>query len=1033
MAIEYSMRLSLRRDTNARAQRLISDGALSAVTGEGDDYTATVTDEYNKSYPRITVKGGKITGAFCTCRFSYEDSEHLCCHAAALALYLRSPERMAQKREELRRERAQALLSAFEGENVRKQSINLQVTINVSDGHASVSAKAGGERMYVIKNINEFYSQYVRGDEIRLGKSYIIDSHFQAFDQSDENILRIMDEAALTSSATIDKKAVPLNDYQLKRLLRTLHDRPYLIAVGQMRPSEQTGILNALPEMRFELKRSDGDRGGFVLSAFTDAPSVPLCADGEFVYCNDIVYHMPRHLRHVSKMLMTGNARTNWYFDEEDAAGLISDVLPALETASQLTVSRDILDAIVTLPLSIRVDLDILGHDVAAQITFEYGDIRINPVTGVETPHEGILRRDRRKERHLMDFLAEFGFEASDGAMLIRKPDDIYRFLDRGVSQLNRFAHVYATQALLQIRPRTVPMRGNIKVGGTGVQFSLMLGGIEADNMPEILLALREKRKFVRLTDGSFITLQARPHWDDLAREVLDNGKAVGDHIELEAYRTVYLNSLLDSTSLEVTRDTASRAIAELKAGEEEVEPTIPGLRSYQKRGFNWLRQLYQMNLGGILADDMGLGKTVQMLSVIKYAREKDGFMTSLVVAPTSLVYNWEREIQKFAPDLSVCVLEGSGEARQKQIEACEEFDVLISSYAQLRRDIDELEKHKFRFCVLDEAQNIKNFRSVAATAVKRVNAQARFALTGTPMENHVGELWSVFDFILPGYLGSHAYFATRFGDGSHNEELAVKIRPFLMRRLKKDVLEELPDKMEYRVLVELDEYQLKVYRAMLQKYKAEIIEPSLGVGGFSRNRMRILAAITRLRQLCCHPSLFLEGYQGGSGKVEALLDIVQQCVRENRKVLVFSQFTAMLSILRDILLENGVKAMYLDGDIPARERAELCEKFNTDDTPVFLISLKAGGTGLNLTGADTVVHFDPWWNPAVEDQATDRAHRIGQTKKVQVIRLIARGTIEEKVADLQAHKKDLIDAVIKPGEVLPSTLTEAEIVELFD
>ena len=457
---------------------------------------------------------------------------------------------------------------------------------------------------------------------------------------------------------------------------------------------------------------------------------------------------------------------------------------------------------------------------------------------------------------------------------------------------------------------------------------------------------------------------------------------------------------------------------------------------------------MYKLHLGGVLADDMGLGKTLQMISVILYATLRDGRMPSLVVAPTTLTYNWLSEIKKFAPQLNVMVLDGSRQKRQETIERLREkhdMDVLITSYPLIRRDGELLSGFKFRFCILDEAQNIKNAQSVGAEAVRQIDAQSRYALTGTPMENHPGELWSIFNFVMPGYLLNNAAFMRQHGQGQNAEALRTKLRPFLLRRLKKDVLPELPDKVEQTIIAEPTPEQLDVYKASLLRLRGHVQEllgqHEDGQSAFGRNRIEVLSAITELRQICCHPLLCLDSYEGSSGKLELLMDILPTALENGHRVLLFSQFTSMLNIIRNRLTEEGIGWLYLDGQTPAEERIALVEKFNsgmektpeTADVPdVFLISLKAGGSGLNLTGADTVIHYDPWWNPAVEDQATDRVHRIGQTRSVQVLRLITKDTVEQGVLEMSQRKRALFDQVITAGDTIPTQLTEQEILQLF-
>ena len=349
-----------------------------------------------------------------------------------------------------------------------------------------------------------------------------------------------------------------------------------------------------------------------------------------------------------------------------------------------------------------------------------------------------------------------------------------------------------------------------------------------------------------------------------------------------------------------------------------------------------------------------------------------------------------------------------------------------------IRRDIEQMKDYQFRFVILDEAQNIKNAGSVAAGAVKQLKADTRFALTGTPMENGVGELWSIFDFVLPGYLPGYNTFVRRYQDGENAEDLLRRIRPFLTRRLKQEVLEELPDKMETTLTARMTAEQEKIYKAALERLRPRVHQ-ILEEKGLSRKRMEVLSAITELREICCHPSLVMNDYRGESGKEEMLLEILPGLISEGRRVLLFSQFTRMLKLLRSRLDDAGYTTMYLDGDTPAGERLELTERFNQGEGEIFLISLRAGGAGLNLTGADTVIHYDPWWNPATEDQATDRAHRIGQTKKVHVVRLVTGGSIEEQVVELGNRKKALFDRLITPGESALSALSEQEIRKLFE
>ena len=435
----------------------------------------------------------------------------------------------------------------------------------------------------------------------------------------------------------------------------------------------------------------------------------------------------------------------------------------------------------------------------------------------------------------------------------------------------------------------------------------------------------------------------------------------------------------------------------------------------------------------------MGLGKTVQMIAFLLSEKEEKGPAANLLIVPTSLVYNWEDELRRFAPSLDLVIVSGSKEERSEIIKAAGDYDIVITSYPLIRKDIHDYRDIDFRYIVLDEAQYIKNRGSLSAKSVKQLKAKNYFALTGTPMENSLGELWSIFDFLMPGYLLTSRKFTEKYekpivrdNDQEKLRELNNHIRPFILRRLKKDVLKELPDKIEQKILVDMTDKQKKVYLAYLQAIKGDLNQ-EIGEKGYNRSHIKILAGLTRLRQLSCHPAVFLEDYHGGSGKLDFLEELVEEAVGSGHRILIFSQFTSMLAAIKERLERIDIDMIYLDGKTAMKDRGDLVKRFNKGEGDVFLISLKAGGTGLNLSSADMVIHFDPWWNPAVEDQATDRAHRIGQENKVQVIKLITKGTIEEKIFELQEKKKEMIDKVIREGETLISKLSEEEIMSLFD
>ena len=725
---------------------------------------------------------------------------------------------------------------------------------------------------------------------------------------------------------------------------------------------------------------------------------------------------------------------------------VIGEVLPYLKIRGAVEIGEELRKRLVRLPLKAEVYLDKEGKSVIATVRFLYGEIELNPFGAAEKKialdkGEKLLLRDAEGEHLVLEILANAGFRVGKENIRLSGTDAIFDFVGDGVRRLQEVSVVYLSRDFKRMIPRRPALSGSMRMNGDKLELMLTRDGEPVDEILELIEALSRKRRYFRLRTGEFLDLNDLAGWQEAAAgiyeaAVRDGNELNRDAIVLRAYRAGYLTSMLENSGLKIELDENVTELTETlkNGGGEAAAPALaPGiaLRDYQKRGYDWMFALDRMRMGGILADDMGLGKTAQIIALLQTTREAG--RTSLVVAPTSLTYNWLSEFRKFAPDLSVTVLTGNGTQRAgliRHFTTHGDMDVVISSYPLIRRDIALMKDYPFRFVILDEAQNIKNAGSVAAQAVKQLQADTRFALTGTPMENGVGELWSLFDFVLPGYLPGYNTFLRKYQDGENAEDLLRRIHPFLIRRLKQDVLEELPDKMETTLTARMTPEQERIYRASLERLRPRIDQLMDEKGG--RGRIEVLSAITELREICCHPSLVMSDYRGGSGKEELLIELLPEMIRDGRRVLLFSQFTSMLKLLKRRLEENGFTTLYLDGDTPAGDRLNLTERFNQGEGEIFLISLKAGGYGLNLTGADMVILYDPWWNPATEEQATDRAHRIGQEKKVQVVRLITGETIEEQVVELGNRKRALFERLITPGESILSALTEQEIRNLF-
>lgn len=624
----------------------------------------------------------------------------------------------------------------------------------------------------------------------------------------------------------------------------------------------------------------------------------------------------------------------------------------------------------------------------------------------------------------------------------------IYRLMKEGTEKLMELGEVRCTKRFLGAsKVNKVKVSVGVSLSSGLLDLNVSTEDVSAAELLDILKSYRKKKKYYRLKDGSFVDLD-EPSLEMLAELSeamnLKDKELLKGKMKLPMYRTLYLDKLLEEhDGVYSSRDSRFREIVKgfktvKDADFEEPASLSRQMRKYQKDGYKWLRTLEAWQFGGILADDMGLGKTLQVIAVILAAKEEGKEGTALVVTPASLVYNWDAEFEKFAPQLKVCLVTGNQEERQKKIEAYKEADVLVTSYDLLKRDIALYDGKKFSYEIIDEAQYIKNHTTAAAKAVKIIESRIRYALTGTPIENRLSELWSIFDYLMPGFLYEYETFKREIETPivKNNDEKALKrlqkmTGPFILRRLKEDVLKDLPEKLEEYRYVRLGSSQQKLYDGQVVHMKEQIARQN--PEDFNKNKLQILAELTRLRQICCDPSLCFENYKGETAKLEACLELIRSAMDGGHRILVFSQFTSMLEILQEKLSGLKIPFFTITGSTSKEKRLELVKSFNEGTVPVFLISLKAGGVGLNLTGADVVIHYDPWWNLAAQNQATDRAHRIGQTKKVTVYKLIAKQTIEEKIQKLQESKKNLADQVINGESTSLGNMSRDELLELLE
>lgn len=662
------------------------------------------------------------------------------------------------------------------------------------------------------------------------------------------------------------------------------------------------------------------------------------------------------------------------------------------------------------------------------------------------------MQRDVQKEMEADLFLSHY-FPEQDEKQPLRilqgSGDEIYTFLSESIHELSTIGEVFISEKMKKVQIMKPPAFSlGVSLKGNLLQLNLESQEMPLDQLAEILARYDRKKKYFRLENGSFLDMQDSDMESLVALTdglQLSQRELMRGEISLPKYRALYLESI--SQEEEVTymkKDKDFKDLVRHMKAQEDNEYEIPEslkpiMRNYQKSGFMWLKTLHGNGFGGILADDMGLGKTLQVISFLLSELSTDSTETrrSLIVCPASLVYNWQSELERFAPSLSTVMVIGDAAGRKNLVENSKDKDILITSYDLLKRDVKNYENVDF-FCeIIDEAQFIKNQNTQAAKAVKAILAGTKFALTGTPMENRLSELWSIFDYLMPGFLYGYRQFKEELESPiveEHDEEAMLRLRrfitPFVLRRLKKDVLKDLPDKLEEVVYAKLEDEQKQLYEANAQNIRMQLGRQTQKE--FNESKMQLLAELTRLRQICCNPALLYENYKGTAAKMDVCMELLRNATEGGHKVLVFSQFTSMLSMLVEKAEENGLSYYILTGQTSKQQRAEMVENFNRDETQVFFISLKAGGTGLNLTSADIVIHFDPWWNIAAQNQATDRTHRIGQKNVVTVYKLIAKDTIEEKIVNLQEAKKELADKVLGGENMDNPTFSKEELLELL-
>lgn len=941
--------------------------------------------------------------------------------------------------------------------------LSLSPKLHLNNNYLEISFNiCNNNKSYVIKNLYEFIKNVESSSDFQYGKNFIVNHSIHNFDNISKQLINFISKLIYeyydyiniykyenTYNSII--KFIRIPNSKLETLFYILKDEPINLSYNNNISTVKVIYNNPITE--FELfKNKINNKYEFTINnnilnnlhLITSTNNLYAINDKNIYVCDK--NYLNKIFPLITKLKNTVNS--SFYISNNNIYKFINTVITNIKNIVGVKISDDIKNTFKDYPIKKQLFIDAnKKNNIVMNVFFKYNDININYFEKSNFDNKNIIR-NLYEEYEIISLIESFGFVEKNEKFIMTKENDIYNFISDNINKLIEISEVNVSEKFKKIKystPKNISM--GVKLVNNLIEIDLQNLEFSFDELKDIIKNYDIKKKYYRLKDGSFINLNYDyfKSIEDLNNDLdLQNAKHLENKIYIPKYRSLAINNIVKNNYNIITKSNSAydKMVNNLLTN-KDINYKIPKnidnvLRSYQRTGFKWLKTISTFGLGGILADDMGLGKTIQIISLL-LDDDININRPSIVICPSSLIYNWLKEVEKFAPTINTITLVGNKQQRLTMIKKIKDVNLVITSYDLLKRDIDLYEEINFNYCILDEAQYIKNSYTQNAESVKQINSNVRFALTGTPIENSLSDLWSIFDFIMPNFLLNYNKFKNTYENPiikNNNKDILHKlhktIEPFVLRRLKKDVLKDLPDKIVTLSYTEMHETQKKLYLSELIKINEEF-QQEIQTDGFNKNKIIMLALLTRLRQICCHPSLFLENYNGESAKLNQCMQIVKNCIESNHKIIIFSQFTTMLEIISNELDSNDISYYTLTGKTKVNDRITLIDKFNNDDTSVFLISLKAGGTGLNLTGADIVIHFDPWWNNSVENQATDRTHRIGQKNKVQVYKMIVKDTIEEKIQLLQNKKQHLCDSIITEKEVFINSLTKEDIKTLFE
>lgn len=1036
-----------------------------------------VEDGENSYKVSLDIKGSQVRDYSCSC-VNGNSYKGMCAHAQCVFGAWQEQIRQGSGKAVSTSQEVRTMIREYTNREVAKiiqegeeETVRLVPRLMIRNQEISLEFRIGRDRLYVIKDLVAFARAVETGAYVEYGKNLGFHHSPQVFAAEDRKLAAMLIELVEGYQEHYEqfRKSTFVTVQGLRELMlnRAGRDRFFHLMEGKelevedRRSGRRTVTVRsgqAALQVRIEKAGRDGIRVGI-------DPDI-YCFSGErYLYVGNQteITCLDRTASEaltvfLGQMTKTWGTKSEVEIQDRDVPLFYERVLRQILPYSSLDIRDVDLESYRPQELKARFEFD-SSHpgELTMKPTLSYGEFSFHPVEDDKVPRT--VCRDVPGEFRISQVIIKyFKFKEEEKETLVIRDDDdaMYRLLRDGIPEFMQLGDVYISEAASAIRVLPPPkVEVGVHTAGNWLELTVDAESLSRAELARILSEYQPKKpyyrmkngEFLRLDDNGLMTVARMVDGMAVSRQQLQDGT-----IRIPAYRALYLDSVLkEGQGITLYRDQLFKAVVRGMKSVEDSDFAIPEplqqvLRGYQKTGYRWLKTLDACHFGGILADDMGLGKTIQVIAVLldeklsgagRDGQDEKDRSVSLIVCPASLVYNWENEIHTFAPGLKVQTIAGTVAEREQAIAGWQDYDVLVTSYDLLKRDLPLYEKLEFRYQVIDEAQYIKNPGTQSARAVKQIRAKTRYALTGTPIENRLSELWSIFDYLMPGFLFSYQRFKKEYelpivrdGEERALKSLHLLIGPFVLRRLKSDVLKELPEKLETVVFSKPEAAQKEIYTAHALELQRQLAQG--GEGSYPSDKLQILAQLTKLRQLCCDPSLCYSNYKGGSAKLDTCVELILGGIEGGHKILLFSQFTSMLELIGRRLKKEGVAYYTLTGSTPKEERIRMVGAFQSDDIPVFLISLKAGGTGLNLTAADIVIHYDPWWNVAAQNQATDRTHRIGQKKQVSVFKLIMKNTIEENIMKLQESKKGLAEQIITEGTLSLASLTREDLLEIL-